>query len=152
MVTRSLPPRPSLEHLKKQAKDLLKAHKSGDSEVCLRIRRSLSRLSNASDSEILRAKISLVEAQHVIAREYGFVDWATLKSHVQANMLSRIQRFHRAVRNGELAQVNELLQEDPSLVNSTTDDPHWPTPLHVAAAKGRYPQRVCKQSGGVPSL
>jgi hypothetical protein len=37
-MTRSLPPHPSLEHLKKEAKALLRDHKQGRSEVYTRLR------------------------------------------------------------------------------------------------------------------
>ncbi len=80
----SLPPRPSLEQLKKQAKELLGAHKSSDPEVCSRLRDSLPRLSKSSDAQVLKAKVSLRDAQLVIAREYGFENWRELKRHVES--------------------------------------------------------------------
>jgi hypothetical protein len=59
-MSRKLPARPNLEFLKNQAKALL---------------RELQRQDPAS---------RLADAQHAIAREYGFVNWAALKAHVQA--------------------------------------------------------------------
>lgn len=82
MSPRPLPPQPSLEHLKKQAKGLLKAHKAGDPEAAARFRASLPPLSKASDAEVARSKLSLRDAQMVIAREYEFESWADLRSHV----------------------------------------------------------------------
>ena len=67
MSPRSLPPRPSLEHLQKQAKALLKAHKSGDQEAAVRFRESLPPLSKVTDAEVLESKLSLRHAQAVIA-------------------------------------------------------------------------------------
>ena len=55
-----LPKRPSLDHLKKQAKDRL---------------------------EQLQAEhpgAQLADAQHALAREYGFASWPKLKAHVEA--------------------------------------------------------------------
>ena len=82
MSPRSLPPRPSLEHLQKQAKALLKAHKAGDQEAAARFRESLPPLSKASDAEVLKSKLSLRHAQAVIAAEYGFDNWKALREHV----------------------------------------------------------------------
>ena len=81
--SRQLPPKPSFEQLKNQARDLLKAHRAGASEACERIQASLGRLSNASDSEIRGARLTLRDAQAVVAREYGFASWAKLKIHVE---------------------------------------------------------------------
>jgi hypothetical protein len=58
-VPRILPANPSLEHLKNQAKDLLCARQQE------------------------RPDAQLAEAQHAIAREYGFASWPKLKAHVE---------------------------------------------------------------------
>jgi len=73
-----LPPNPNHENLKKQAKSLQKAHRSGDSHAAERIKGHLPRLANSSPEEILQSEISLQEAQLVIAREYGFLSWPKL--------------------------------------------------------------------------
>lgn len=84
MPSRSLPVRPSLEQLKKQAKELLKAHKSGDPEVVPRLRGAIRRLAKAPDAEILNAKVSLRDAQSVVAVEYGYMSWRALKDEVDS--------------------------------------------------------------------
>jgi len=58
-MSRELPEHPSLDHLRKQAKVLLRELRSRDP----------------------RAKLS--SAQHALAREYGFASWSELKAHVQ---------------------------------------------------------------------
>jgi hypothetical protein len=50
--TRRLPGNPNAEHLKNQAKDVLKAHKRGD-ETCCDVLGLLKRLQGKSKSEIL---------------------------------------------------------------------------------------------------
>jgi len=77
-----LPLQPNLEHLKKQAKDLLKAHQHGDAAVCPTLRH-LRHLQHAADAEILAAPLTQRQAQHALAREYGFTNWADLKSAVE---------------------------------------------------------------------
>lgn len=63
----TLPPRPSLDHLKKQAKDRLVA------------------LQAASPGA------QLADAQHVLARDYGFASWPKLKAHVGALAASALE-------------------------------------------------------------
>jgi len=81
MSSRFLPPQPDLEHLKNDAKGLLKTHKKGDSSVCSVFRR-LKRFAGATDSEILSAEIALTEAQFVLAMDYGFASWDKLRQAV----------------------------------------------------------------------
>ena len=82
-MTPSLPPRPDLDHLKKQAKALLKAHNRRDGQACETLRR-LHRFSNAPDLEILSAEVSLGDVQYALAMDYGFKSWPELKKHVEA--------------------------------------------------------------------
>jgi hypothetical protein len=84
MPTKSLPDNPSLAHLKYQAKDLLGSHKTGNPEACSRIREFHPKFTRTSDGEIQSVRISLADAQLVVAREYGFKSWPMLKRHVQA--------------------------------------------------------------------
>ena len=91
-MSKQLPPKPNLEQLKKQAKDLRKAHQAGDAEAIARIREHLPRLSGASDEEIRQADVSLTEIQHVIAGEYEFRNWNWLHAVVEIDLdlLSRL--------------------------------------------------------------
>jgi hypothetical protein len=77
-MSKSLPPHPSLDHLKNQAKQLQKSHKAGDLEACGRIQRFLPRLGKQSVEDIRKTRVSLQEAQHVVACEYGFRNWTGL--------------------------------------------------------------------------
>ena len=82
MRPRSLPLRPSLEHLQKQAKALLRAVNAGDRDAAAQFRTSRPALATASDADIATAKLSLRDAQAAIAREYGFETWSDLKKRV----------------------------------------------------------------------
>ena len=55
-MSRQLPQKPNLGYLKKQAKELLRSMRQG----------------------------KLADAQHTLAKEYGFASWTKLKSHVEA--------------------------------------------------------------------
>ena len=72
MQYQQLPTNPNLEHLKSQAKQLLKAYKEGALEAFQRIRTFFPKLADATDAEIQDAAFGLQDAQLVIAREYGF--------------------------------------------------------------------------------
>jgi hypothetical protein len=72
-------PRPNLEQYKKQAKDLLEAHRSGDAEALALLRQHLPRLADVPDEEVLACNLSLQEAQHVIACRHGYRNWDWLR-------------------------------------------------------------------------
>lgn len=80
-MTHSLPNRPSIEFLHKEAKGLLKAHRSGDRKVC-DVLRNLERFVRAKDADVLSARLSLHEAQLALARDYGFASWPQLKANI----------------------------------------------------------------------
>ncbi len=80
-MVRFLPPEANLEHLKNEAKALHKAQRRRDPNVCA-VLQHVYRFHNASDEEILSAKVSLAEVQFALALEYGFVSWPELRSIV----------------------------------------------------------------------
>jgi len=83
MPVRHLPPNPSLDHLKYQARDLRKAHTARNLEAAQRIREFHPRFHAAADAEVFSAPFSLADAQLTIAREHGFPSWTRLKAHVE---------------------------------------------------------------------
>jgi len=80
-MAKSLPSTPSLEHLRKEAKAFLKAHKSKQSENC-NVLRHLNRFKDMPNEDILDAKVSLAEVQFALSIEYGAKNWADLKAKV----------------------------------------------------------------------
>jgi hypothetical protein len=83
MPVRPLPEKPSLQHIKYQAKDLLHGHATHDPAVAQRIREFHPRWAKASDADIFAAHLSLSGAQLTIARECGFSSWTKLKRRVE---------------------------------------------------------------------
>jgi hypothetical protein len=81
-MRRTLPPRASLEHLKKQAKDLLEGHKRADVESLGRIRDAVPAFAGMTDGAIAKAPFALHDAQSAIAREYGTRSWSELRDAV----------------------------------------------------------------------
>src|ERR1039458_9643952 len=83
-MSKSFPVRPSLEQLKKQAKELLKSHKSGNPDGLRRIQEKHPDWGNRSELELRATRFSLGDAQLVIAREYGCASWPKLKAQVES--------------------------------------------------------------------
>jgi len=94
-----LPARPSLEQLRKQAKDLVQLLRAGDRGALQRFRDSIPRFA-ATDPP---SDAPLADAQFVIAREYGFRSWADLVRHVES-----IRPSEQAPSNGQPIRPVEL--------------------------------------------
>ena len=78
-----LPARPSLEQLKNQAKDLLKAYRAGQPSAIARFRESMPRRFGDVNDHPDPPSLSLRDAQHVVAAEYGFSSWSHMHTHIQ---------------------------------------------------------------------
>jgi Lon protease-like protein len=82
-MPKQLPKRPNLEHLKSQAKDLLRAFEARDTQALARIRAGLPAASCFDDGRLKAMDFALHDAQSVIAREYGFTSFAELRRRVE---------------------------------------------------------------------
>src|ERR1700733_9049092 len=78
---------PRLEYLRKQAKQLQRTTSRG----------------------------KLADAQHALAREYGFADWAQLKSYVITLGLPPAESLTAAIRDQGAQRLRELLESHPDL-------------------------------------
>src|ERR1043166_1224173 len=83
-MQRSLPARPSLAQLRRQAKDLLRGAQAGQIEALDRLRAQHPRLARLSAADLGASGLALHQAQLVLAREYGFASWPKLKLHVES--------------------------------------------------------------------
>ena len=80
-----LPERPSLQQLRKQAKELLQQLRSGDPSANDRLRKFKTTFDNPI----------LADAQFTLAREYGFESWPKLVHHLLASQTSDLQQHQR---------------------------------------------------------
>lgn len=120
--TRTLPEKPSLAQLRKQAKELLKAYRSGDETAIAEVERF--------ERDPNPAHCTLADAQRVLARAYGFSSWTRLKQHVDG--LSAMA-FCEAADSGDVAEVRRLARARPELVNAIGGDRFGEkTALHLA--------------------
>ena len=83
MPVNPLPDHPNIDHLKYQAKDLLRAHAMRDPAAAQRSREFHPQLGKATDAEIFNTKLTLSDAQLIVARERGFASWPALKRRVE---------------------------------------------------------------------
>jgi hypothetical protein len=129
MPTKQLPANPSLDHLKHQAKDLIRQQALREPSSAQRLREFHPSLRRATDREIFSSHLTLSDAQLTIAREYGFASWARLKQHIEKPGLrnpalphhERIEDaiFRHAVDlidAGDISGLSLLLKENPSLI------------------------------------
>ena len=111
----ALPVRPSLEFLKKSAKQQVAAHRRQG------------------------RTISLAAAQLALARKYGFPSWRKLKAHIE--LLEGAAAAVEAVSSGDTKTLKRLLRQDSSLANTRIDDKR--TLLHVATDwPGHFPNNT----------
>ena len=111
-ILKSLPARPSLESLRKQAKKLVRDIAAGD------------------DAAIARARVQLPDvdlpltqrnAQLVLAREYGYAGWQDLTAEVSKRLGhgldSAATQARRVIHDNDVERLKQLLAEYPALLS-----------------------------------
>jgi len=154
-----LPARPSLDHLRHEARDLLRAAQAGDPAAVGRIR-------------VVSTAPTLAGAQLALAREYGFASWARLKTAVearttdlarQAEMFCEVSirdwtdrpvrmlaanpelagyNFATAVILGDATRVRAEIARDPGLATRVDARTGW-TALHAGIGSTRPGPTAC---------
>ncbi|MGH7471742.1 MAG: hypothetical protein ACRENP_27645, partial [Longimicrobiales bacterium] len=101
---RSLPTHPDFDQQKTLAKELLRAIRAGEAEAQARLRAELPD----------KRDIVLADAQYVLAREYGFANWAALKQHIEAQAGTThapLERMRDAIQKGDAREMRKLLSQ-----------------------------------------
>jgi ankyrin repeat protein/uncharacterized glyoxalase superfamily protein PhnB len=112
MPNAPLPEHPSLDYLKKLAKDRLAELRRADP----------------------RAK--LADALLAVARDYGFPSWRALKTEIEARQAKTHAEFFEACEQGDVEVLSRLLDWDPGLVKARNPRRYQATGLHAAAGRG----------------
>lgn len=113
-MPKPLSERPNLDHLREQAKDLLRDFRRGDEAAVLRFREGLPAFQAGLDAK-------LHDAQSVVAREYGFPSWIKLTAAVEtklanlAVMADAARVLTLAAFTDELPRFKEALTRQPGL-------------------------------------
>ena len=140
-MKKQLPVRPSLDQLKKQAKDLHKLRASGDPEAFQRIRENHPH-PGESDANIRSAEFSLSDAQLVIAREYGFESWPKLKTHVEAVARGDDPKI-AAFLMAEADVVEAMLKKEPALATRKGGPKEWDALLYLSHSHFHRENKKC---------
>jgi ankyrin repeat protein len=105
---RTLPDRPDLDQQRTLAKELRRAFAAGDPEAIARIRTALPD----------KRRITLADAQHTLAREYGFAGWDALAHHIRslaAEVAPLEERLRDAFHRCDVRTLRRLFGEHPEL-------------------------------------
>jgi hypothetical protein len=123
MTVRSLPVRPDLNQLKRQAKELLRAVRRGDPEA-------LSEFAEHHPEKIIPVDPKLADAQLVLARSYQAPSWPRLVHACQ---------LVEAIWGDDLDGVRELVTKYPNLLHESVliRESNWGAPMSYAANLGR---------------
>lgn len=173
---KTLPARPHLDHLKKQAKALLDGVRRSDPESLERIRLALPAAAQLDHPAIAAMELRLHDAQSCIAREYGFDAWSPLKDYValqaaSADAATRKRQWRQwafghgyqaarpALAERLLREHPDLLAGEPALACATGDvaavqaaiaaDPAWANTPH---ADSGMPPLACATFSGLIAL
>ncbi|HKE95971.1 MAG TPA: hypothetical protein VKB34_16810 [Povalibacter sp.] len=112
-LPKSFPARPSLDSLRKQAKQLARDVAAGNADATARARAQLPKA---------ELPLSLRDAQLVIAREYGFAGWRDLTAEALKRSGHGLEwataEAERAIHDDDLELLKSLLAEYPVLLKS----------------------------------
>ena len=87
------------------------------------------------------ARSALTAAQFFLARAHGFASWPALVAHVGAlgrggTPISRFEAAADAIVDGDAAQLEAFVADDPELVRARSTRSHRSTLLHYVSANG----------------
>src|SRR5260221_4564114 len=134
-VERRLPERPHLDVPKREARKLLNEWRAGVPEALERIRRRHPKFRQVDPAAISAAKFLLNDAQLVVAREFGFSNWAELKERIDGNTVAGL--LQEAIHKGDQETVVRLLRANPNLLHIPLWSGNWGPPMSHAANLGR---------------
>jgi hypothetical protein len=110
LPTRTLPERPDIDQLKRQAKELLDAFVAGRPVAVAEV--------EAHYRGADRTTFALHDAQLALARAYGFESWLTLKAFVVG---ATVRRLRDAIIADNLVQVGAILKIRPELARASLE-------------------------------
>ena len=128
MAIRELPARPNLEHLKNQARTLLRQGLASDASAIARF----------AAFGITTTTPKLADALHIIAREYGFDTWPALKLHIDVASEEPVAALTAAIKANNSSLVRDVLLRHPSLksrINEPLPNYSFDTPPIIAAVQ-----------------
>jgi ankyrin repeat protein len=129
-----------LDEYQRQAEVLLDALKNGDADAHWRFKWEHPRFRGQTIDAVQSATLDLDDARTVVARQYGFENWADLVRFVDAvrndESVSRFEAAVEAVVSGDVDSLRAMLGEHPELAHGRSSRRHHATLLHYVAANG----------------
>jgi hypothetical protein len=145
-VSRELPEQPHLDVPKRESRELLDRWRERLPDAFARIQRQHPRFKHATVATMGENAFKLADAQRVVAREYGFSDWAELKHRVQSNDSSRALLL--AIHTHATAIVRTMLRARPALLHIPVRSGTWGPPMSHAANLGHLDiVKACAELG-----
>src|SRR6202000_2811927 len=99
----------NLEQQKKQARELLRSIRSGNTDALSRLRKQHARWASVDNANVSQL-VALHDAQFVLAREQGFASWPKLKAYAEPSSRPRQTRVFVADVVWIAARVQGLLR------------------------------------------
>jgi len=111
-TSKSIPHRPSLESLRKQAKKLARDIDAGDTDAIARAQLQLPNI---------ELPLTRRNAQLVIAREYGYAGWQDLTAEVSKRLGKgldwAVYQSREVIHDNDVERLKQLLAEYPALLS-----------------------------------
>jgi hypothetical protein len=98
----------NLDHLKKQAKQLIRLYRSRDAAAMARFRSTLPATAGLSNEDLWSRGLRLHDAQSCIAREHGFASWPDLKRYVEVQAVAQKERAVRVLHWAQLVYSGDV--------------------------------------------
>jgi hypothetical protein len=112
-------------------------------EIDYRIEQTVDRITKhlSVSNSPSRGACTLAKAQLALAREYGFASWPKFAKHIEGiarghSPISAFEAAADAIVGGDLAILEKLLRENPTLVRARSTREHRSTLLHYVSANG----------------
>jgi ankyrin repeat protein len=156
-----LPASPDLDHLKKQAKQLLRDARASEPTALLRFAQTLPAVRGLTLADLAHRALKLHDAQSVLAREYGYKSWIDLSSFVawkHGNRAERLKSWAGWVYQGNLRERRfalRMMQEEPALFApaSLAQDPvHGPWLACATGDAAALAEALRREGGNAPRL
>ncbi len=145
-VSRRLPERPHLDVPKREARELFDHCRNSHTDALERVRRRHPKFKNVTDDRAIAAGLKLSDAQLVVAREYGFSDWTTLKQRIAAHAAAT--DLQKAIADDDRTAVIAILRTNPEMLHLPVWSGNWGPPMSHAANLGRLEiMRACAELG-----
>lgn len=142
-----LPVRPNLEFLLREAKAVKSRHRKADKSVCSIIGHYDTSMHGLTSEQIFDTRFSILDAQRVVARQYGFASWSRLKrfvnlsdvrkkpsdTHLRKYILKRHQELQALIndvknKKATYEEYKQLTLDSTKVISDAYEVHGWPGP------------------------